>query len=430
MTYPEAIDFLYGLRLHGLKLGLENTHRLAVLAGSPQVQLRFIHVAGTNGKGSTCAMLEGIYRAAGLRVGMFTSPHLISFRERIQVNRTWISTEAVVRLVTAMQGWLTAFPQEHPPTFFEVVTVMAMLHFVDQGCDLVMWETGMGGRLDATNIVVPEVSVITNIQFDHQQWLGTTREVIAVEKAGIIKPRVPVLTSADDPEALEVIRSRAAELQAPLTVVNSEIEGGGLPPGWSCPLAGAHQRTNAALSLATVRVLRARVPVDEAVVRLGLASVQWSGRMQVIQLEGGGRLLLDGAHNLAGMGALLAALAQGYPGCRPAFVLGMMEDKDGAAMSALVARAAARVVLVPIRSERSVAPEELAAACAREDRGLAVETASSLEGALERTATESFVVVAGSLYLVGEALELLGLMPAEAVSERGLNDWSPGKMPR
>src|SRR5919197_4648033 len=185
MTYSEAIQFLYDLRLFGLKLGLENTRLLAELAGNPQEPLRFIHVAGTNGKGSTCAMLESIYRAAGLRVGLFTSPHLVSFRERIQVNRQCISQEDVVRLVNELRQRSSAGFQPAGsagvaahPTFFEFVTVMALRYFAEQRCDLVIWETGMGGRLDATNIVRPLASVITNVHFDHQEWLGHTRAEI------------------------------------------------------------------------------------------------------------------------------------------------------------------------------------------------------------------------------------------------------------
>ena len=170
----KPFNFFTALRLFGAKFGLENTFQLAALAGNPQDRLRFIHVAGTNGKGSTCAMLESIYRAAGLRVGLFTSPHLVSFRERIQVNRQLIPENDVVRLVEELRPWLKQFPDGHHPTFFEVVTVMALKFFAEQNCDLVIWETGLGGRLDATNIVTPLASVITNIQFDHQQWLGDT----------------------------------------------------------------------------------------------------------------------------------------------------------------------------------------------------------------------------------------------------------------
>src|SRR5436189_1957970 len=217
MTYQEAIDFLYNLRLFGTKLGLENSFRLAELCGNPQQSLRFIHVAGTNGKGSTCAILESIYRAAGLKVGIFTSPHLVSFTERIQVNRVPISEEETARLTEHLLNLLrieNGQSDNHEdwkfrPTFFEVVTVMALRYFAQHKCDLVIWETGMGGRLDATNIVTPLASVITNVQFDHQQWLGHTRAAIAAEKAGIIKPGVPVVTATDAPDAREVISQNA-----------------------------------------------------------------------------------------------------------------------------------------------------------------------------------------------------------------------------
>src|SRR4051794_21832938 len=187
MTYAEAIQFLSSLQLFGAQFGLRNAFRLAELGGNPQNKLRFIHVAGTNGKGSTCAMLESVYRAAGYRVGLFTSPHLVSFRERIQVQRELISEQDVVRLVAQVQGWLKTCPGPQHPTFFEVVTVLALRYFAEQHCDLVIWETGVGGRLDATNIVTPLAAVITTIQLDHEKWLGSTLPSIAAEKAGILK---------------------------------------------------------------------------------------------------------------------------------------------------------------------------------------------------------------------------------------------------
>src|ERR1039457_6362956 len=219
MTYADAIRFLYNLRWFGAKFGLDNTFKLAALAGNPQNQLRFIHVAGTNGKGSTCAMLESIYRAAGLRVGFFTSPHLVFFFARVSVNRQLISEKEVVHLVEKIQPLLKQFPADHHPTFFEVVTVMALKFFAEQKCDLVIWETGLGGRLDATNTVTPLASVITNIAFDHQQWLGDTLEKIAAEKAGIIKPGVPVITATEAPEALRMIEKIALQNHARLVVV-------------------------------------------------------------------------------------------------------------------------------------------------------------------------------------------------------------------
>jgi dihydrofolate synthase / folylpolyglutamate synthase len=428
MTYPETIRFLYGLRLHGLKLGLENTQRLAGWVGRPQDRLRFIHVAGTNGKGSTCAMLDSIYRRAGLRVGLFTSPHLVSFRERVQVDRRWITEAEVVAAVEQLRPLLDRFPSDHPPTFFEVVTVLALCHFAERHCDLVIWETGMGGRLDATNIVQPLASLITNIQLDHQQWLGSTRAAIAAEKAGIIKPGVPALTTTDDPEALAVIRQAAAQLDAPLSVVpDAESTACGLPSDWPVPLQGRHQRTNAALALATVRALQTHLPVADRIVQEGLASVQWPGRMQLVRQTTGPDVLLDAAHNLSGMEALLRTLTAEYPQCRPAFILGMLRDKDWEAMGALAASQATRIFLVPVQSERSASPDELAAACQRVRPDAVVIPRPSLAAALAAAHDEPLVVVAGSLYLVGEATELLGLAPENTRAEHELNEWLPAK---
>ncbi|MDW8308016.1 MAG: folylpolyglutamate synthase/dihydrofolate synthase family protein [Verrucomicrobiales bacterium] len=424
MTYTEAVKFLYRLRWLGAKFGLENTRRLAALAGRPHERLRFIHVAGTNGKGSTCAMLESIYRAAGLRVGLYTSPHLVSFRERIQVNRQLIPEADVVRLVGAMQPWLATFPAEHQPTFFEVVTVMALRYFEEQRCDLVVWETGMGGRLDATNIVTPLASVITNIGFDHQQWLGNTLAQIAAEKAGIIKPGVPVLTATDAPEALEVIERTARERGAPLTVIGPETL---LPPelaSLQLPLPGAHQRRNAALAIATVQALQEQIPVSrEAVVR-GLSTVQWPGRMQTVTRPGGQRVVLDAAHNPAGIEALAGALRTAYPGARFALVLGILRDKDWRAMCERLAPLARRILTVPVGSERTADAAELAEACRHAAPGVEVCCCASLDEALERVAEERLVVVTGSSYLVGEVLERLGLAPEGARQERALNEWA------
>src|ERR1700722_1907110 len=293
MTYPEAIQFLYGLQMFGANFGLENTFRLAALAGNPQEKLRFIHVAGTNGKGSTCAMLENIYRAAGLRVGLFTSPHLVSFRERIQVNRQLIPESELVRLVEKIQPLLKQFPADNHLTLFEVVTVMALKFFAEQKCDLVIWETGLGGRLDATNIVTPLASIITYILLDHQQWLGDTLEKIAAEKAGIIKPKIPIVTATEEKSALAVIEKIAREKNASLKIVNRLA--GTLAP----PLLGEHQKINAALALATVEVLQTQILVNEEKIREGLQNVNWPGRLQLIERPDGQKFLLDGAHNVA-----------------------------------------------------------------------------------------------------------------------------------
>jgi len=432
MTYPDAIQFLYRLRWFGAKFGLENTFKLAELAGNPQQRLRFIHVAGTNGKGSTCAMLESIYRAAGLRVGLFTSPHLVAFGERIQVNRQNISESETVRLVTEMQallrrGWSPTAQEAHP-TFFEVVTVMALRYFEAQNCDLVIWETGLGGRLDATNIVTPMASIITNIQYDHQKWLGETLASIAAEKAGIIKPGVPIVTGADAPEALQVITETAAAGKAPLTKVNVEaIE----PPldTLELPLLGDHQRQNAAVALAAVRVLANHLPVAENTARDGLARIYWPGRLQIVTLPTGQKLLLDGAHNVGGAEALAQALKQYFPGEKPALVLGILRDKDWAAMCELLAPLARHILLVPVHSERTAEPHGLAEVCRRANPGALVREYSSLSVALADTCQDTFITIAGSLYLIGEAMETLGLAPGKLTDERALNEWTASPEP-
>ncbi len=413
--YAAAIEFLYGLQLFGANFGLERAHKLAALAGNPQEKPRFIHVAGTNGKGSTCAMLESIYRAAGLRVGLFTSPHLVSFRERIQINRCLISETDVARLAAELQESLKEFSPEQHPTMFEVVTVMALKYFAEQKCDLIIWETGLGGRLDATNIVAPLASVITNIAFDHTQWLGDTLEKIAAEKAGIIKPGVPVVTAATQSEVLAVIEQVANSLNTSLTrAVSSSVFH--LPS--SLPLSGEHQKQNAALALDTVAVLQKQIPVSEEKIHEGLASVTWSGRLQRIE-RGEQKFLLDGAHNVAGVEALRAALAGGTPFT---FILGFLGDKDWRLMCTTLAPLAATIFTVPVASERTAAATEVAEIFRQSNPAAKVFACGSLREALAQAAAEKFIVITGSLYLVGEALALLDPAFAGAGDERGLNN--------
>ena len=455
MNYAETIQFLYGLRLFGAKFGLENTRRLAALSGHPEEKLRFIHVAGTNGKGSTCAMLESIYRAAGLRVGLFTSPHLVSFRERIQVNRHLIPEGEVIRLVAEFLPRLKQFPAEHHPTFFEAVTVLALQFFAEQKCDLVIWETGLGGRLDATNIVTPLASVITNIAFDHQQWLGDTREKIAAEKAGIIKPAIPVVTGANEPEVLDVIEKIARAKNARLIqVARAGSSGTGGSPVCcndavpsanethrraacvttpanlpALPLTGEHQRHNAALALATVEILQPQIYVAAENIRAGLATVDWPGRLQLVTRPDGQKILLDGAHNAAGAEALRAALESEFAGVRPVFIFGALADKKWLEICQILAPLAAKVVTVPVASDRTAAAGELAATFHAANPHIESVPFASFAEALSACSYESFVVVTGSLYLVGEALELLGLSPA-SMGERGLNEWTAPKILR
>jgi dihydrofolate synthase/folylpolyglutamate synthase len=422
MTYPEAIQWLQGLTRFGLRPGLETTRALAARAGHPHHRLRFLHVAGTNGKGSVCALLESIYRAAGWRVGLYTSPHLVSFRERIQVNRQWIPEAAVTRLTAELRAGCDAPPAIAPsPSFFEFTTVMALRYFVEERCDLVVWETGLGGRLDATNIVTPLASVITNISFDHMQWLGDTLEKIAAEKAGIIKPGVPVLKADDPPEVLAVFARVARENGAPLRIVTAADTRRPPLDRIELPLLGEHQRRNAALALATVETLHPQLPVPPEALERGLREVHWPGRLQLIRTGDGRTILLDGAHNPAAAATLRQALAGLWPGRRPALVLGVLADKDWPAIVRELAPPADRIYAVPVHSPRAAGVTDLAAACRAAQPAAEVIECASAAQALEQAAAEPFLVVTGSLYLVGEALERLG--PAAAPGERELNHY-------
>jgi len=478
MTYAESIEYLYSLRLFGLKLGLDNTRKLAALAGNPQEQLRFIHIAGTNGKGSVAAMLESVYRVSGLRVGLYTSPHLVSFRERIQVNRQQISATEVVRLVAELgklcgtgfsdassslqsarklrsessssplhsRGQAAPAPvpgvdvgsvqepgpsgpsrnedsREACPTFFEFVTVMALRYFVEQRCDLVIWETGLGGRLDATNIVTPLASVITNIEPDHQRWLGHELRSIATEKAGIIKKGVPTITATSEPEALAVIQETALRQTSPLTLVTPADTA--RPPlnTMHLPLLGSHQQMNAATAMAAVQVLQTRLPVSLEATRSGLTSVRWPGRLQLIQTGGRQRVLLDGAHNASGATCLRAVLEKEFGEVRPTLVLGVLQDKDWQLMCEVLAPVAARIICVPVRNAQATDPQKLAEACRLANRTADVTVTDSLSLALGRTKEEALTVVAGSIYLVGEALNLLSPGGGTGSDEQRLNEW-------
>jgi len=411
VTYSKAIDWLYELRLLGSKLGLKNPRALAAHAGNPHERLRFTHVAGTNGKGSVCAMLESICREAGMKTGLFTSPHLLSFRERIQVNRQPVSEAQVVRLVECLQALMRNFPADRLPTFFEVVTVMALEHFAREEVDIVLWETGLGGRLDATNIVTPLASVITPIDLDHQQYLGDTLEQIAAEKAGIIKPGIPVFSAPQEPAALAVLQTTALRAGAPFSIASGET---------ITRLPGRHQRQNAALAKRVIKEALAAVP--EKAIEAGLTKVQWAARAQCFEMDGR-KVVIDAAHNPASAEAFADVLQEDFAGQRPTLLLGMLADKNWDSNVATLAPLAGRVVCVPVNSERGLNPDQLAIAarahCAE------VECAGSVSAGWELVRSEPLVAVTGSLYLIGEVMDSLGL--ADAIDEPNLNEWKISK---
>lgn len=381
MNYPEALAWLYSTQQFGIKLGLENTRGLLALLGNPERDLRFLHVAGTNGKGSVCAMLDAVLRAAGYRTGLYTSPHLVDFRERIRVAGEWISEADTARLLTAVRDGTRDWP--HAPTYFEIVTAIAIRHFADANCEFVVLETGMGGRLDSTNAVTPIVSILTPIADDHAQWLGDTLEKIAAEKAGILKPGVPAVSAPQEAGVLRVLREHG-----PVTVVEDSLEADA-----PLNLPGTHQRRNAALALAALVAARIDVPVSA--MREGLATVEWPGRFQTL-----GRFILDGAHNAHGSARLALTWREMFGDERAVVIFGALRDKTYAQMLRALQPIATEFWFVPVASARGEAPEMLAAACPIPSRIFGTLEAA-LAAAPERT------LVTGSLFLVGEALERL-----------------------
>jgi dihydrofolate synthase / folylpolyglutamate synthase len=287
---------------------------------------------------------------------------------------------------------------------------------------LVIWETGLGGRLDATNVVTPLVSVITNIQFDHEKWLGSTLGSIAAEKAGIIKPGVPVITGTEEPEALEVIEAAAHRNDALLTVVTREDLKRPPLDEIRIPLLGEHQRFNAAVALAAVRAVPS-IEVSEQALRRGLSEVRWPGRLQLITRPSGQQVLLDGAHNVAGARALKTALKDYFAERSITLVIGTLADKNSDAICAELAPLAGRILVVPVDSDRTASASAVAMSCCRANASAAVVEMRTLRAALAESAQAELTVVTGSLYLVGEALE--HLTGSGAHNERGLNEWQP-----
>ena len=388
MIYEESLAWLYATQQFGIKLGLENIRGLLEALGNPQERLSFLHVAGTNGKGSVCAILDAILRASGRRTGLYTSPHLVDFRERIRVDGEKIPPQAVANGLTILReisaGW------SHLPTFFEISTALALHHFAEERCDLVVLETGMGGALDATNAVVPLVSVITPIALDHTRWLGGTLAEIAREKAGIIKSGVPVVSAIQAPEAAAVLAQRAAAAGSSLEFIEAPFEQAEIG------LRGIHQKENAAVAVAAL--LAAHVEVSDEAAGQGLRDVRWPGRFQVVDE----RIVLDACHNPHAAAQLLVNWRDVYGMEKATVIFGALGDKDYSAMLRILEPISREVLLVPISSERSAAPEALAAACAIKHRIF-----QSVKEALE--ASRGRILVTGSLFLVGEALQVLGV---------------------
>lgn len=423
MDYEALLQELYGLERFGIKLGLDTVRELLHRLGDPHEAFPAIHVTGSNGKGSTCAFLEGMFRAAGYRVGLYTSPHLVAFNERIRVDGKMIEDADVVRLYEEVRPHAAAMAAQSDtkrPTFFETTTAMAFRHFAERRVDVAVVEVGMGGRLDATNVVRPVACAITRIGLEHTEHLGRSVERIAREKSGILKPGVPAVT-VDQP-ALPILESRARELGCPLTVVGRDVrvrrlafdldgqhivlEGSGSLEA-HISLLGSFQPENAAIAYATALAVRDRWEIPDAALAAGLKAALWHGRLQVVRRDP--VVIVDGAHNAPAAVALGESLRELFPGRKGTLVLGILNDKDLAGMARALGPFAAKVVAARPRTPRAFEPQDVSAAFAPYAPVEVVpdvkEATAAAVGAAKR---EDIVVVTGSIYTAGEALEALG----------------------
>ncbi len=420
MRYEETLSWLYGLETMGIKLGLHNVTELLRRMGDPQRQFRSVHVAGTNGKGSVCAMTESILREQGYRTGLYTSPHLVDFTERIQTSGEEITRSQLCRLTEEVRGHvedMALVSEESFPTFFEVTTAIAFAHFAERGVEEAVVEVGMGGRLDATNIVEPDCTAITRIAIEHTQYLGSTLEKIAAEKAGIIKRGIPVITAEDKPQALDTIGRIAEESRAPLRrvgiditfeTVESTIKGttvklDGLPLV-TTPLLGSYQSENAAVAYGiTLELPKRGVEVEKEAVLRGLKSVRWPGRLQLVRRSPS--VIFDVSHTPDGASAVTGDIKRLF-GRKALLILGVLNDKDLDGIAKAFATVTERAVAVAPSSPRAFGASEVGSALRRyvADVREAPSIAEALSTALRTAAAEDVIIVAGSLYTVGEAI--------------------------
>ncbi len=435
--YREALDWIHGLGRFGMRPGLERITVLLDMLGNPHYEVRFVHIGGTNGKGSTAAMLASILRAAGYRAGLYTSPYLLSFTNRMAVNGADIDRHELINLVGQIRPLVDKISCDEklgPLTEFEVVTALALTYFARQKVDLVILEVGLGGRLDATNIVNPLLSIITNISLEHTDVLGNTVEAIAGEKAGIVKQGRPLLTAAEDQRALAVLAERCSKLNAPFyRVYPPGLNMGEMPPekpaaalqkisaggqyfsyrGFSLQvddifisLRGLYQVINAATALAAVELLEKHgFRADEASLRRGLAETSWPGRLEILREKP--LLIMDGAHNPAAIEKLAAALPQYFRYNRLILVIGMLADKDTAAMLKHILSLADTIIFTRPILPRAADPGEIAAFAERhfelqENYEVIYDHGEALEKALKLAGPNDAVLVTGSLYTVSD----------------------------
>jgi dihydrofolate synthase/folylpolyglutamate synthase len=427
MTFSETLHYLYSLghETLAMKLGLESISALCEALGNPHLQYATVHIAGTNGKGSTAAMAEAIALAAGHRVGLYTSPHLVEITERIRVDGADISHAEFARLATQVRAVCEQLVASKTlpalPTYFEQVTAIGFLYFAEQSIDLAILEVGLGGRLDATNICAPTVCAITPVSLDHQEYLGTQLAEIAAEKAGILKPNVPVIVAPQAAEAMQVIAAKAAEVNAPLMAVaasQNEVVIDEAATGMfhfqyhtavadyavQLNLRGEHQTINARTAIHLAEQLRQQgLCISKAAIEAGLQHVHWDGRLELLEYEGR-QILLDGAHNMAGAKTLQDFLRDYEKDVPITMIFGAMSDKAIAGMAEMLFPFATTVIATRINNPRSADPLVISEAATQlATPSLRAESVTqALTQALQRTPMNGLICVCGSLYLIGE----------------------------
>nr|WP_231685667.1 folylpolyglutamate synthase/dihydrofolate synthase family protein [Phosphitispora fastidiosa] len=426
MNFDESIEFLRNLTKFGFNFGLNRIEELLRRLGNPQRELRVIHVGGTNGKGSTAAMIAGILQAAGHKTGMFTSPHIHSYCERYKIDAIDISRDRIAEMMTVLRPHLEEMVAEgfEHPTEFEVSTALGFLYFYREKVDFLVLEVGLGGAIDSTNVVIPLVSVITNVAMDHMDYLGNSVREIAGVKSGIIKRGVPVATAADDPDALEVIREAARERGCRLLEVGREVtwqSKTSTPEGQEfdiftpqrvyknmfLKLAGHHQVVNAATAVAAIELLAGHVYlIDEKAVARGLAAAKWPARLEIVREDP--RVVLDGAHNLHGSATLKKALTEVFSYRSLILVFGMLGDKEREKVVAMLAPLARAVVVTKPNSPRAGDWEKIADEVRKyvNEVYLIENIHQAVQKGIEMAGSEDLVCITGSLYMVSEAREL------------------------
>jgi dihydrofolate synthase/folylpolyglutamate synthase len=419
-NFQQSLDYLYGLQKYGIKFGLNCTENLLERVGNPHRKTRFIHIAGTNGKGSTAAILSRILFNHGVKVGLYTSPHLVRFTERFRLNDKEVSAERILRVFEEIRATLDV---RQPPTFFETVTAMAFLYFAEEQADFVIAETGLGGRLDATNVISPEVSVITNVGFDHQEFLGSTLSSITREKAGIIKQGVPVVTGALQPVAQGILKTTCMNKAAPLyrfkydfrvrQKSNGSFQYRGIKrqlPSLSLNLRGSHQVGNAALALATLEILEQKrlISLWPELIERAVREVRWPARLEV--LETSPTIVLDGAHNPQGAESLRDALKESFTYKKLHLVMGIMADKDILGILRRLLPMAETAIFTRPRYARAANPDDIRKMARPYIQKYYVisDSASAIQEARHLAGPDDLICITGSLYFAGEVKQIFG----------------------